>query len=123
MPKTLPEIEAKENELRLAMLDSDLVQLEALLHPELIFSGPDGSWVGKAEDLDSHRAGVMKLSQLDFGDREIRHWGDAAVVVVDAEMAGQFGGEDFNGRFRYTRVWRKEDAGWRVVVGHCSQVG
>jgi ketosteroid isomerase-like protein len=123
MPSLTQEIETVEEELRRAMIDDNLERLDALLHPELVFTGPDGGWVNKSDDLSAHQSGAIKIGRLDFSDRQIRAWGDSAAVMVDTRMEGRFRGQPFSGRFRYTRFWRREDGTWRVIVGHCSQVG
>jgi ketosteroid isomerase-like protein len=38
------------------------------------------------------------------------------------DMAGVWRGEPFEGRFRYTRVWRREADAWRIVAGHVSPI-
>ena len=44
------EISLLEEQLRIAMLRSDLSALDALIADDLLFVAPDGSVIGKAED-------------------------------------------------------------------------
>ena len=114
-------IESEEN-LRQAMLTSDLDRLDALIADDLMFTTQTGAVVGKKADLDDHRSGVLRLTALDPSDRHILIAGESAVVSVQMSVAGTYGGDAFSGTFRYTRVWRQTGGGVHVVAGHMSAV-
>ncbi|MDR3438708.1 nuclear transport factor 2 family protein [Telmatospirillum sp.] len=116
-------IEACEAALRAAILTGDIAGLDDLLAADLIFTDQNGRCWSKADDLAAHRSGILKISRLDFSDRQIRPLGDnAAVVVVVADIAGRHDGRDFAGTLRYTRVWRGDGGVWRIAAAHCSAV-
>lgn len=117
-----PEIVALEEQLRMAMLCSDTSTLDALIADELLFAGPDGSVLGKAADLELHRSGAQRISQLDFTDLLVRDHGDVAVTSVMALVAGSFNGQPFSGQFRYMRTWARTRTSWRVIAGSASLV-
>jgi ketosteroid isomerase-like protein len=117
---TLAEVEAAEEALREAMLAGDVAVLDRLLAEELIYTTHTGHVRDKAWDLDAHRAGLLRLSRLDVSEREIRLAADAAVVTLRAELAGTWDGNAFVGAFRYSRVWRREDGGLKVLAAHWS---
>ena len=81
-----------------------------------------GAIYGKADDLEAHRAGWVRITRLEPSDEHIQRFGAVAVVSVRMQMAGSFKGAAFAGPFRYTRVWREAAGGWRVVAGHVSAV-
>lgn len=116
------EISLLEEQLRIAMLRSDLSALDALIADDLLFVGPDGSVIGKAEDLELHRSGAQRISQLDFSDLLVRAYGGTAVTTVAAILAGTFNEQPFSGHFRYLRTWTKTRAGWQVIGGSASLV-
>jgi hypothetical protein len=116
------EIGALEEQLRLAMLRSDVSVLDALIADELLFVGPDGSVLGKAADLELHRSGAQRISQLDFTDLLVRDHGVVAVTSVMARVVGTFNEQSFSGQFRYMRTWARIGAGWQVVAGSASLV-
>jgi ketosteroid isomerase-like protein len=97
-------------------------ELDRLLDDSLVFTGPNGAVYGKKDDLDAHRRGLIRIARLVPSEERIQQFGDIAVVSVRMEMAGTFEGAAFAGPFRYTRVWRKKENGWRVVAGHVSAV-
>jgi len=111
------EIEHAENELRLAMLRSEVLKLEELIDDKLLFIGPDGAVYSKEDDVSLHRSGAQRISRLDIVEQSIQARPDVAAVSVLALMSGVFKGQAFQGRFRYLRVWSKTPGGWRVIAG------
>lgn len=104
------------------MLRSDVNALDSLIADELLFVAPDGSIVGKAGDLELHRSGAQRISQLDFTDVLVRAHGEVAVTTVVAVVSGTFNGQPFSGHFRYLRTWVRTRAGWQVLAGSASPV-
>lgn len=115
-------LRACELALRRAQLASDVAALERLVDDALVFTGPDGAVYGKADDLDAHRQGWVRITRLEPSEERVERLGGVAVVSVRMEMAGTFRGAPFAGPFRYTRVWCERPDGWRVVAGHVSAV-
>ncbi len=111
-----------EAALRRAQLASDVAELERLLDDELVFTGPDGALYSKADDLDAHRNGTVRITRLEASDERIQRFGDIAIVIVRMDMSGTFKGAPFTGPFRYTRIWSARPEGWRIVAGHVSAV-
>jgi hypothetical protein len=115
-------VQSAEVALRRAQLTGDVVALDALLDEALVFTGPDGAIYSKHDDLNAHRTGVVRITQLEPSDERVQDFGSIVVVSVRMEMRGSFQGAAFAGPFRYTRIWRTTDNGWRVVAGHVSAI-
>ena len=115
-------LHACEAALRQAQLASDVWALDRLVDDALVFTGPDGAIYGKQDDLDAHRRGLIRITRLEPSEERIQRFGHIAVVSVRMEMSGTFQGAAFAGPFRYTRVWRAQGEGWRIVAGHVSPV-
>lgn len=113
---------AAEAALRRAQLTGDLAALDRLVDDELVFTGPDGNIYGKADDLEAHRQGWVRITRLEPSEERVQPFGDVAVISVRMEMEGSFKGARFAGSFRYTRVWCRRADGWRIVAGHVSAV-
>ncbi len=111
-----------EAALRQAQLAGDVAELDRLLDEELVFTGPDGGLYSKADDLDAHRTGMVRIARLEASEERIQRFGEIAVVIVRMEMSGTFRGDAFGGPFRYTRIWRARPDGWRIVAGHVSAI-
>ncbi|MEO7996122.1 MAG: nuclear transport factor 2 family protein [Gemmatimonadaceae bacterium] len=112
-----------EAELRAAQLSSDVSVLDRLIDETLVFTGPDGSIASKSDDLALHRERTVRFTKHEPGDVRIQHVSDDVVVVaLRTHLAGTFHGEEFEGVYRYTRVWARRGSSWRVVAGHVSAV-
>lgn len=120
---SIAEVEEREEALRKAMLSSDVVALSSLIDEGLVFTGPDGTVLNKAQDLSAHEAGLLKLSKLEFTDRCIKPVGDMILVATKANLTGSFGGMSIDGHYAYTRLWFRASGQWRVIAGHSSRVG
>lgn len=117
------EIARLEERLRLAMLTSNVAELDELLAPELVFTSHFGTRFGKVEDLSAHRTGFFQLSSLTASEQVIRLVYGVAVVSVRVQASGRFSGVPVTDDLRFTRVWAKSPAGaWQVVAGHSCSV-
>ncbi|MGP8226450.1 MAG: nuclear transport factor 2 family protein [Terracidiphilus sp.] len=122
------EMEAKiiaaEEQLRIAMLNSDLRALDELLAPELIFTNHLGQRLGKKDDLDAYQSGLVKVQELTPSERHIQLHENMAVVSVRMRLSGSYNGSTANGDFRFTRVWSAVagESRWHIVAAHASLV-
>jgi ketosteroid isomerase-like protein len=122
------EIEAQirncEARLYIAMLASDVAELDALLADDLLFAGPTGELATKAMDLELHRSGGTQFHELTPKEVEIRVWSEQfALASAKIFLRGTFLGEAFAGDHRYTRIWRKGPQGWQVAGGSVTAMG
>jgi ketosteroid isomerase-like protein len=119
----IAEIENLEEQLRVAMLASDVEKLDLLLSDTLLFINQVGMRLTKDDDLSAHRSGLLMIEKLDSrGDRIVRPLGDTVIVCLTVDLAGKYAGQPFEGTFAYSRVWHRKHEGWQVEAGHCSNV-
>jgi ketosteroid isomerase-like protein len=108
-----------EDQLRTAMLNSDVAALNELLAPDLIFTNHLGQLLGKSDDLAAYRSGVLKIARLEPSEQHVRVLGEVAVVSVRMQVSGTYEGAPANGDFRFTRVWaRSQQEIWQIVAAH-----
>ncbi|KOS06102.1 hypothetical protein AM493_08665 [Flavobacterium akiainvivens] len=120
---TIMQIETLDAQLIEAMKTSNVAVLDSLLHEGVIFTNHAGHLVTKGDDLETHRSGNLQIFSLETGAQFIQDYGDVAVVSVVVDISGSFSGHTFAGIHRYTRVWKKNEAGsWQVIAAHESQV-
>ena len=112
-----------EEQLRQAMLSSDVKALDALLADDLSFVDATGKVWTKADDLNGHRYGMQRIERLDVEEQSIRVYGAFAVTVTRVALSGTFAGAPFAGSLRYTRTWGETAGGWRVAAAQCGLVG
>lgn len=115
--RKLEEIKILEEELRLAMLSSDVKKLDILISDNLVFLGPDGNVATKQMDLHAHAAGLQKMSKLEPSEQNIKLFDNYAVVTVKMHIKGKFGNVDISGNYRYIRNWIKTKVGWKISSG------
>jgi ketosteroid isomerase-like protein len=112
-----------EDQLRIAMLSSDVAALNELLAPELIYTNHLGQLLGKDDDLAAYRSGVLKVVSLEPSEQHVRALGDVAVVSVRMQLYGTYKGAPANGDFRFTRVWaHSQQDRWQIVAAHASLI-
>lgn len=116
------QIQEYEERLRIAMLRSDMAELDALIDDALLFVGPDGGIYTKADDLHLHRSGAQRMTHADWQAVEVRSYGTTCVTVVTAQLSGTLMEEPFAGMFRYVRTWVQRQGVWRVVAGSVSVI-
>jgi ketosteroid isomerase-like protein len=123
MPETDDERELlldAERRLQAAQRAGDVDALDALLDDRLVATGPDGASFGKAEDLEAHRSGVLRITKLVQEDLDVLLDGGVAITRVTVSAEAVQGGVPTTGRLKYTRTWVRRDDGWRVLGAHLS---
>ncbi|WP_285664718.1 nuclear transport factor 2 family protein [Actinorhabdospora filicis] len=111
-----------ENRFQAAMLDNDVSALDAFLHDEVRFTGPDGSTIDKAADLAVHRSRTLLLSEIDELGREVQVIGGIGVTRVTLRVVGTLAGDKIEATMAYTRTWIPADNGWVIAAAHGSLV-
>lgn len=111
-----------EEKLRQAMLNSDVLALDELIADDLVFTMHTGLVINKQDDLEAHRNGIQKFTNIDLDEQQVRHYGDCAVVTVKAGLIGKFNGQPYCATYRFTRVWVKRQNRWQIAAGHVTQV-
>ncbi len=117
------QIEAAEEQLRLAMLASDVELLDALISPSLIFTTHVGTVISKQDDMEVHRSGVLKFQTIEPSERKMLIFDGLAYVSVRVRLSGSFGGSPFHDDVRFSRVWQlSRNNAWQVVAGQVTRV-
>ena len=114
---------AFEERLKVAMLKSDIDELDQLLASDLIFTNHLGEVISKADDMEFHKSGDIMINSLELSEELIKPFAEIVTVSVRTKISGYFRDEPFNGDFRFTRIWcpaitEGEQTQWQVVVAH-----
>jgi ketosteroid isomerase-like protein len=113
---------AAETALQEAVRTRDTGTLAGLLHDEVKFTGPDGSVIGKEEDLASHRDGSLAIDRLDEVSREVQLFGDTGITRIVLDMTVSSQDQTIAARLIYTRTWQKGENGWQVIAAQGSAI-
>ncbi|MEA5391287.1 nuclear transport factor 2 family protein [Cyanobium gracile UHCC 0139] len=117
------EIATLEEQLREAMLASDVATLEALISPDLVFVNHFGAVLSREEDLAPHRSGALRFHRLDPSERRILMLQQAAFAGVRVHLAGVFNGSPFQEDLQFSRLWQRHASGaWQIVAGQATRV-
>ncbi|MDQ0997884.1 hypothetical protein QFZ34_003066 [Phyllobacterium ifriqiyense] len=119
---SITDIEQLEDSLRKAMLSSDTAALDECLDDNLIAIDPFGRRLNKQENLDFHRANILKLDQIDMLDCSVRLMENAATVSWFGKIAGTYYGESFSEKLAYSRVWSRTDGRWTLILIHSTRI-
>lgn len=114
---TKTEILEQENRLYEAMKNSDLKELDVLLHEDLLFIAPGGEILTKVNDMENYRSGILKINRLDPEIKELQIMDDLAIVVLIVDLEGTYQAEPFEARYQYIRFWKRFPEGIKVVGG------
>jgi ketosteroid isomerase-like protein len=119
-------IRALDDQERQAALTRDIPALERLWSAEFVVNAPtDTVVVGREAVLDTFiYQGVINFSSFDRAIEYLQINGDWAIImgaetvmpVGDAPLSGQIV------RRRFTNIWKKEAATWRLFARHANNV-
>ncbi|PZO34093.1 MAG: DUF4440 domain-containing protein [Flavobacteriaceae bacterium] len=111
-----------ENQLREAMKKSDVEIMEQLLHDDLLFVLPSGEVITKKTDLETHQSGNLVLEEITSSIDSIKQIDENVVVTLSSKLKGKMLEQNFEGNFRYLRVWKMFDGQLKVIAGSCVAV-
>jgi len=116
------QIEALEEQWRLAIISNNVTEMDHLLADDYIGISANGTVETKAQALAQRKAGTVLIKSLDLNDLKVRVYGDTAVVTSRAELAGSNGQSDISGNYRYTRVYNRRLGQWKIVSFEASRI-
>jgi len=117
------EIDQAEDAWRTAMLKGNSAVLEGLLADDYTGITAKGAIQTKDQAINNLKSGAFQLSALTISDRKVRVYGSTAVVTSVAELTGAKKDQEVTGRYRYTRVYVRNQAGlWKIVSFEASRI-
>jgi ketosteroid isomerase-like protein len=115
----LSALEARWNALYLA---GDVDGFASLLDDSFRFLSEQGEFE-KAAYVSNLASGAIEMRELETVESRTRVFGDVAIVTGRVRMSATFQGRDISGTDRYTRVWRRDGAGWLAISQHANRQG
>lgn len=114
---------ALEADRRQAMLASDLQALDRLLNAKLTWTHGSSKVDTKASFIDGFRQGLLRCYGLEFSDRAVQVFGDAAVVTGRVDMDVEVAGERRATANRFTSAWSFENGAPTQILWHSCRTG
>lgn len=116
------EIEKLETKLLSALQNRDVKVMKKLLHDNLLFNLPSGQTVTKEIDLGNLQSGIITIKEIKAFDQIITTIDDTAIVTVTYNLKADLSGNSIDGNFRYLRVWKRFQDGWKVIAGSGTNI-
>jgi ketosteroid isomerase-like protein len=73
---------------------------------------PLGQVITKGDTIAARRSGQLRYESIEINDVVVRLYGNTAIVTARANVKGVDLGEEFNGAYRFTRVWVRRNGRW-----------
>ncbi|WP_461791412.1 nuclear transport factor 2 family protein [Pedobacter sp.] len=119
---TEQKVKEAENLLLNAMNKSDIEMLDELLYDDLLFVLPNGEVITKQMDLETHKSGKLILEEINSSIDNINFIQENVVVTLNSKIKGKMLDQNFEGNFRYIRVWKIFDDKLKVIAGSCLAI-
>jgi ketosteroid isomerase-like protein len=117
------EIDQVEEAWRAAILKGNSTELAALLADDYTGITAKGAIQTKDQAVANLRSGALQVTALNISDRKVRVYGSTAVVTSLAELTGSKNDQEVTGRYRYTRVYvRNQQGQWKIVSFEASRI-
>jgi len=81
-----------------------------------------GKLYTKAQDIERIKSDDVKYDALDVRDRQMRVYGNTAVVILLISAKGTSSGKPFSGDFRSTWIFVKQKGNWKKVAFQATRV-
>jgi ketosteroid isomerase-like protein len=110
------EIQALEEQWRLAQINDDVPAMERLLAPDFLGISMTGQVTDRSQQLERMSNRHLVLTKIVISDQKIKLVGAVAIVTSLAQIEGTNEGSPINGMYRYTRIYRRyPDGTWKVT--------
>jgi ketosteroid isomerase-like protein len=113
--KANQEIASIETSYLDAVTKNDAAFLEKHLSPEYLGVDNDGHLSTFAEIMNARKTGSLNVHSYKLGKQSIRVTGDIGIVTECLSLSLVKDGQELNGDFQVSRVWKKSDGQWKAV--------
>jgi ketosteroid isomerase-like protein len=103
-----------------AQIGADAVALDRIYADDFIGIGPSGTVRTKPQVIADFTSGDLKFQSITTDNVQLRVYGNTVVETGRSTMIGQDKGKAVPRDNRFTRVWIKKGARWRLVANHYS---
>jgi hypothetical protein len=113
--ETIREILDLERQSKDAAVQRDPAFAQRTLADDYLGITPLGQVITKADTVAARKSGRLRYDSIDVSDLVVRVYGNTAVVTARATVRGIDLGEEFNGSYRFTRVWIRRNGHWQAA--------
>ena len=110
------EILGLEDKRFAAMVARDFAGLEKMVHEELLYTHSSGLTDTKATWLESMKSGKVKYKSANCSERQVKFFGDVALVRGKAAIEAEIGGQARSLRLLFLNAWVRTPQGWKFAA-------
>jgi ketosteroid isomerase-like protein len=115
-PDAKHQVEALEEQWRVAQLAGDLATMDRMLSDDYIGISITGEVDTKAQQLRRVADRRTMLTRIELSDMKVKLVGAVAIVTSRAQVEGTNDGVSVRGMYRYTRVYHRLSTGqWKIT--------
>jgi hypothetical protein len=123
-PRPQESLEELQQVLAKAWVAGDRATIERVIGPDWTTTGPDGTVRTREQVLgEIFETRVHRIQQMAIDGVEVRLFGEAAVVSGRTHALGEFDGQRYDVRIRFTDVFIRRRGQWQAVASHASLLG
>jgi uncharacterized protein (TIGR02246 family) len=104
-----------------ALMSADLAVLAQIFADDYVQYNESGKAFTKQDVLESFRSGAIRYPSIVSTGRQIRVFGDTAVVHGSESDEVESDGKRFSVRYVYLDVLRKHNGEWKLVVSQLAR--
>ena len=119
---TADDIERMEQQRTQAVLNADMPTLYAIYAEDFFYNVAGGTSLTRSEYLPRYASGEIKVTKAVGEGRDIRVYGDTALVSGIVHVDVTIKGENRNLHLRYLNVWVKRGSGWVLVARQATNL-
>ena len=118
------EIVGLEEKRFAAMIAKDFGALEQLVHEQLLYTHSSGITDTRASWLESMKSGKTKYKSASCSERQVRFFGEVALVRGKAAIEAEINGQPRSLRLFFLNAWTRTPQGWKFAAWQsCPQPG
>ena len=76
----------------------------------------------KADQINELRSGRLRYVTIEILERQVRMYGDVAVVLSRQKHSILQGSQPIVGEERITRIYKQREGAWRVIATHATAI-
>ncbi|QNI36618.1 nuclear transport factor 2 family protein [Edaphobacter albus] len=117
------QIEAMEEQWRVAQLAGDAATMGRLLSDDFIGISMSGQVHTKAQQLERIQTRKVVLTKMDLSDMKVKVLDSVAIVTGQVDVEGTSEGTSVKGVYRYTRVYQQLPSGqWKITSYESTKI-
>ena len=110
--ETVREILDLERQAKDAAVHRDPTFSQRMLADDYLAITPLGQVITKADTVAARKSGQLRYDSIEISEVMVRVYVNTAIVTARAAVKGVDLGEEFDGSYRFTRVWVRRSGRW-----------